>query len=701
MGPPIVVVDAGALNLYFDSVDLQLQVISVTRQTGPAQDEPERVKLRDTPVIFHDWSGGGGISQSIDAIPNGYGYAQNLVTRFPGALISSGALTEVAFVIPSVTLGEITGSFEQDGTLYFLAGRYVVPIANGTDPGPITSLGNGHDFGPNVTAVSAVEFANAVYVGTQGAGGTLWAKPSTAGWTNVDLTTGAATLVRRTLLVTAFWSVDDPSTGTYAGYYLLAGLDADDPRVLRYVAADPLVPGNWGPRVPILNRTYPINSLVASNRHIWACTAATVADIDQRNEPLPLNLDYFRWPYDTTLNGAQSLFHNGWLYVTHSRGLDRTYVGDDSHRRDDTPGWCDWRQGVSAETPVVPRRWANLIALDGYIVAPVWNGSDSYINFGRDRSEINRPGPGPLAWYLGEYYLPGERITHIRVTSPTGVNPRLWICSVDRVGATRVRWASLPYAGSPLEEIFTNLDDNGAYIGTHRFAPLGTMYQSKIDLQDQSARKIPDRYDVRADRLSNATTVALAANAEDGPWVPQGTISTSPRGSALPTDPLTIGHNIGLRYDLAGTGTLPAVVREVRLRTRIRVEQAPTRHYVCLIGPVQQQRNSAWDDSDVQRRVEKLLALPTQAALSMRDELGEPRRVVVEEGITISREKVPNTTVDRVATRGPDAYEERLIATFDVSILPTSLQELSLDQTVTPTAVPQPPFWDDGSLWEP
>jgi hypothetical protein len=685
----------------FPDVDLGLQIISTIRKTGPGQDEPSRAALRDTPVIFDDWSAGGGISQAMEAIPGGFSYARNVVTRFPGVLTLSGQQTEVVVNIPGATLGEINGSFEQDNTLYFLAGRYVIPIVNGVDPGPIITVGGGVDLGSNVVAISAVDFGNAVVVGT--AGGTLWKKVSAGGWTNLNPNTGVATTVKRTLLRTAFWSTTNPADGVYAGYYVLVGVDADDPRAVKYCAAEPLVPGNWSAAVPILNRSYPINSLAGSNRHIWVCTAATVADLDQRNEPVPLNLSYFQFPYDAARNGEQSLYHNGFLYVTHVRGLDRQRVGgatigsQNAAQREDLPGWCDWRQGISAETPVVPRRWSNLIALDGFIVAGVWNGTDSYINFGRDRSELSlsaQKGPGPLGWFLGEYYLPGERITHIKPTSPTTGQPRLWICSVDGSGNTRIRWASLPFAASPMEEINTNLDTQGAYVGGHRFNTSGLVRQSKIDLEDQAARKIPDRYDIRADRLVNPTTVvSLQANAEDGPMVGQGTVVASPRGSLIPIDPLTTGMNIGLEIGLQGTNLLTPIVREVRMRTRVRVEQAPNRQYQALIGPVQETRNSGWDDSTPQERIDKLTALATRGPVTMIDEFGDSRRVIVEEGIEVKPQKVYLSGVDR--------YEEWSVATFAISILPTSAAELALDQVTTPTVVLQPPFWDDGSVWEP
>lgn len=697
------VVSAAPFDLWFPAVEAGFQLLRAQKRRavrggyGPAYETEDPPRMRDIARIWSDHSGGGGIAQAGQRVEAGYSHARNACTRFPGVVTPSGALTEVVINIVGVTPGEIVDSFEQDDNLYLVAGRYIIPISSGTDPGPITSLGSeGKDLGASSLGISAENFGSSVYLGTTGT--TLWKKPSGGAWTNTDPATGVATLTLWTRLTKYLSVFDDPGTGSYGAAYVLVGTVRGSPRKYQYSSAEPLTPGNLagGTGVKILNETYPVNALVASNRRWWALTPGTVVHIDQRNEPAPLNESYFSQPYSASRNGEFGLYHNGWLYVTHSRGIDRVDVRAGAVR-DDVPGWCDWRVGLSAETPVVPRRFSNMIALDGYIVVAAYNGTDSYVNFGRDRSEINRPGPGPLAWYLGEYYLPGERITHIRATSPSSGNPRFWICSVDGVGAVRVRWASMPYANNPYEEILANLS-GGVYTGSHLFCTAWSVFESNEDGGDASARKIMTRYDVASELVSSQATLTIQARAENGDWVPQGTGITSPRASILPVEPLVTGLNIGVRIDGVGTTTKPAVLRSLRARWRMRRELANFRHYTVQLGRAMSLDNGTLDDRDPQDLYAELVALQSRGVVTMRDELGITRRVIVEEGL--------NYYEDAFILDGSDEYERLVVCEFDITILPSNAAELALDQSAatpgdddrlrwTTSSI----LWGSGRLW--
>ncbi len=130
--------------------------------------------------------------------------------------------------------------------------------------------------------------------------------------------------------------------------------------------------------------------------------------------------------------------------------------------------------------------------------------------------------PSGMRWHGAEYYLPDERITHLRVhyTSPLS-NPCVWIASM--AGATpKLRYLSIPEAATPQQELLNNLNAAGAYTGSHRFSPDASLYFGAVDLGDQNSLKLPLRYDGATRRLS--PTLAEDDDQPAGTADPPGTV---------------------------------------------------------------------------------------------------------------------------------------------------------------------------------
>jgi hypothetical protein len=653
---------------------------------GPATLGTELIRLRDVPQIWADWSGGGGMTRPAEAIPGGYAYTRDLVTRYPGYVMPRGALTEVVVAIPGATLGACKAAFEKSGDLYFCCGRYVVRITGGTDPGPIITASK--DLGANVVAESAIRFDGKVYVGTSGAGAdaTLWELDS--GWSNLDPLTGVRTLVARRELASVYWEQNNPATGQWVGADRLVGNDTST--TIKTVArgSSPLSPGNWSGPIKVGDGEAPITSLVAGPRRLWIATSIGLFDMDFRGQPRLLN-PYHGKQQDDTVNGVVSLFFGQFVYLSHVRGLDRVYVGE-ALRLQQEEGFCGPGEGLSNLTPVHGPVTAGTIE-GGYLCVAQYNGTDSYVSYGRQR-EPGTPGHGPLRWWLGEVYLPGERVTLLFPHVPDdGSNPRLWICSVDAEGDTRIRWESLPAAPSPLQELVEHLDADGLYEGDHRWHTGGELYLTDETYGDGNARKVLLRYDWNSLRLNASTYLTAFARAEQGAWVNQGQVKLSPRDQLVPVDPLRVGHQLGFYVQFTGTNTAPPVLLELRARAEVISELRDSRDYLVVLGPARSLRNTGREVRDPWKVWAQLQRLQTRAPVPFQDEMGADLVVRVEPGMGYQEyEHAPD---------GPASKRRVLAASLTVTVIPQTADELALDSSGSPPTSSTRRRWGDGTLW--
>lgn len=676
----------------------------VEGQYGPALAGSDPSLKRDVPMVWASFHGGGGASQPADAVENGVAYQQNVTTRWPHMAMPSSALTEVVVSNPNLNAATaplgVTSSAEQDGHLYLAVGNYIIRIDNGNDPGPITS--DDKDFGATLFAHTIIAFDGALWVGTYGASPVLWKLPNGPG---VWATSGTSPSLRK--LATVFWETTDIND-VYAGRHELVGTENDtDERSIMHIPAgsNPLLSANWSASIKIGPGTSPINSLAASNRHVFACTSSGVADLDTLGNSPILNPDQAQHR-DDIVNGASSLFHSGYVYFTDARGLCRIDVG--SGIRHDEMTLCGPGVGLSNETPVAPAsdEGVNPYALaadGGYIILSVWNGDDSYLCYGRDEGKTDAAGRPIPTWHPGEYYLAGERVTHMRVTSPEDEYPRLWICSIDATNNVRIRWAMLEGgSGSPLQELLNHLDGDGDYSGPRRFVTDASLFLTGATWDDDNARKVLLRWDVRANRLEQNTYLRIFARGDaTTSFVQQGSgadpkLQRSPRSELLPIGAgdgaLTIGHAIDTQIQFIGTSTAPAVLRQVQARAEVVAELRDSRTYLIELGEAQSQRNGSIDVSDPDGTWAQLKSLQTRQPVRFIDEMGAELLVRVEPGLGYREQMIRADT--------GDAFRRVLVARMVVSVIVTDAAELGLDTSpIGGVIVPGGFRWGDGTTW--
>ncbi len=366
-----------------------------------------------------------------------------------------------------------------------------------------------------------------------------------------------------------FWETEN-SDNVYTGRHRLVG--SQDRRMYHLAAeggsgANGIDDGKWAGPI-ILDGFGNILSFASAPRHIYAAAQTGIYDVDTvGNTPnLTPHLSRRR---DDILNGAASIYHGGYVYYTTPRGLERVYVGDQllhEERMECGPG-----AGLSNETPIYGKVGLGYspyaLASDGpYILLAEYNGTDSYVSSGIDRRTSHRPeGPTPMIWNMGELYIPGERVTHMKVYSPSTGLPRLWIFSIDASNRVRIRWVPIPAASSLLQELRQNLSAAGAYTGDYRWSTITRIYQTNITADYDNARKVALRWDARTLNLNVDSFIRVFARDEhETSWRQQGSgadpkMQTVPRSELLPytagTDQVTIGFDIATRVDLISPDT--------------------------------------------------------------------------------------------------------------------------------------------------
>lgn len=671
----MVTFDARSPDLIFPSEELNLWLLrdgdgrAVQGGYGPADAGQPVDGSRGVPITLGDFSSGMGASQAGDGDQGLYSYGTNVCTRWPRVVMPAGLATEISVTVSGAT--EITSSVEQDGHLYLLAGRYALKIANGTASATISTADQ--DLGAAFLSADAVNFDGNAYVG--GTGGFIWKLATGGTWSQ-----SADTKLKH--LATVYWEHAANGAGGFdtVGSERLVGTDVlsvTSPTTFRHVPAgsDPKVLANYSSAIKVGDTSFPITSIAAANRHVWFCTQGGVADV-MANGYSPILNPYFKQQFDV-LNGAVSMYLGGLLFVSHVQGLDRVDV---SGNRMDAPDWVMPGAGRANETPIYGRVSA-MTTEAGWVVASVYNGTDSYVVYGRES------GPRGMDWHGAELVVTGERVSHLRVASksPGGSSqPCIWVCSVTGAGAVKLRWLSIPKAASPLQELLNNLSAAGVYTGTHRWATSWSLTLSDLTWGDERLRKILTGYFARADRLTSATYLKVFARKEAGAYAQQGSgdpslaiMRRSPRSELLSVetgiDRTTQGHTIGLRLDGVGTSTTPAVLREFTARALLRPELLDTRHYRILLGAAQSQRNTTTFPGDPARTYARLVALQTREPLDLKDEMGVTRKVTVNPGIQYREVALKN--------EGPNKVERLLVAELEVTIVPTSSSELALDQS--------------------
>ena len=511
-------------------------------------------------VTQRDWSGGMGYSQP-GVIDTGYSWGDPVDARSPGMVVPPGEITQIQ--LPNFAgYAHITDSFTLGTHYYLLCGRYILKMDSGTGTPTII-----HDTGSDVIVFENAALAR--YSGTLNAwiGHTIGAS-----FTRFDGTTVTTSSAFTRGHITSAWAYDDQAVKSQWLY------SADTSYSVKRcsLTTDPTTSGNWSAQIVLGEGAYTIGRLVSAGNHVYASTYGGLYDLDDIGQARALT-PYHAEDYSTE-NGLSSFFFasGGRAYVmyTTAHGLDAVDVSQAGMRHPAaTPCLPGSESGIPFEGPVFgrPTAWA----IDGrWMVVSLYNGDDSYVIYGRRRTENDPAGPGQWIWHGAFAKFEQRIVSHMKVravTNAAGLKERRLFIATDidnnsGGGQPVWYWQSLAHGSTPKQDLV--LEGNG-----HRFYGGFTLYETPQDWGVPSRRKTVLEASIGSERLTGGNAIDVSLSEDAGAYDSVGAATVSPLQRLPTTDDPAIGLQIAPRLTATGTSTNPPILRSRTLRAAVDFEQ--------------------------------------------------------------------------------------------------------------------------------
>lgn len=500
-----------------------------------------------TDYTYRDWKNGFGYSQP-GIVNDGYSYGLNVDARSPGVVVPAGAITEVDLT-GLANIGVISGSFSLGDHYYFLAGRTMVKVLNG-----YSTLSTVGDAGVGQFFITATV---AKYSGTSYA----WIGASN-GFHRYDGTTlTSTTSFVRNRMSTVYWATTDGVT-----VQRLVATDTDFTVKHCPLTSDPMTSGNWSAAITVGEGVYPVNTLVSTGRHVYLSTPGGVYDLDDLGQTV--NLSPYHIDSYSVYSGLACYYSDGALLYGAATGIDAIDISQPGIKQ----GIANWAMpgasvGIPNETPI----WGRPCAYtndSGWVVAAIYNGTDSYIVYGKKRARLGFPGPGEWVWHGALAKFSAQLVTNmvVRTVNQSGViSRRLWIATQANGTAltSRLFYQSLPLTTTPRQD---------AIVGTaHRFATSWSLYNTPTDWNASTKNKIVTKgvFDTRA--LAETTnTMSLAVSTNEVTFGSTlGTVDESPIAELELASSEIEGSQITPLVTAVGTTTAPSVLRSLTLTAAV------------------------------------------------------------------------------------------------------------------------------------
>jgi hypothetical protein len=495
-----------------------------------------------TDHAYRDWKNGFGYSQP-GIVNDGYSYGLNVDARSPGVVTAAGAITEVDLT-GLANVGVISDSFSLGDHYYFLAGRTMVKVLNG-----YSTLSTVGDAGVGQHFITA---AVAKYAGTSYA----WIGGSN-GFHRYDGTTLTSTTgFVRNRLKTVYWATTD-------GVAVQRLVATENDFTVRHVplTSDPMTSGNWTAAITVGEGVYPCNALVSTGRHIYLSTSGGVYDLDDLGQTV--NLSPYHIDSYSVYSGLACYYLDGSLLYSAHTGIDAIDISQPGIKQ----GIANWAMpgaavGIPNETPIYGR--VSAFTNDGgWVVAAVYNGTDSYLIYGKRRQRLGFPGPGEWVWHGAFAKFASQLVLNlvVRTVNQAGViSRRLWIATqANGTAATsRLFWQSLPLTTTPRQDKIVS--------SAHRFATSWSLYSTPADWQSPTRSKTVTKATFDARDLTTTTTLALAVATDEVTFGSTlGTVDDVADATLNLAGDDIEGKQITPLVTAAGTTTVPAVLRSLTL----------------------------------------------------------------------------------------------------------------------------------------
>ena len=498
-----------------------------------------------------------------------YAYTRNADARW-GQVMLAPLVTAVS--APALVAGAPPRQFYELATnsseIYLLWGRYVLAF-NTTTP---STNRNAKDLGSGVQATQAANFDGYAFI----------ASYTTTG--------GVAAVLQRHSYASPTDTFDAGAAGTnYDGFAQAPHSVGSVLYGTRYVSSltrmDRLDSGSDGTLAA--SWTDNINIGDAGERYRWLATygygiyAASPVGFWRYDENLNSvnaisQLSMFR----TADNGKGTVMWNSALWIPHVRGIYATNGGETI---DAGP-----IQGTTLRQDDSSRRFGYPVALcptDEWLIASLWNGTDTYLFLGSDAT-------GEMIWHPWIYISGQGPFTAMAVTGQV-TPPRVFIAQESATNT--VYYFDLPRADNPLQD-------------PQPFAASGSWISSFCTGGMPGVNKVLEEFVVTGDSLSaNETlTIKFRTNETDSWTAITGAVTTTlttKRPAATAT-----GEGIQVWADLArgGTTTLTPVLRSLTATMLAAPRQAQVWTFTVL---VEDNQEDSWGHPDSATAAGKLAAI--------------------------------------------------------------------------------------------
>jgi hypothetical protein len=506
-----------------------------------------------------------------------------------------------------VTLTSATGlarwAMDVGSDTYFGGGRFAYRAVGGSATSPQASV---QDLGAANIGWDALNWSGNGVVGTDASGtaGTCWKVTPGNVWTS-------GTANRKTFAPAYYNSTN--------GFRLFGTTDLNGNNEIMTIPEDtgvagstPVTAANWGTSIKVGPfGGVVINKLVANNDHVYASTNQGLFDFDGSTGKA-FNLMSSQANRRGTENGIGAVSARGMVYYGHKNGLTRyqTTGLDAGHLWDVSFG-----MGLPNESPI--RGQVTAMCQDrGWVAQAIWNGTDTYICWGRDlNSDETSIGPSPMLWHGGIVVLTGLQCYLLFISGQTEP-PKLWIGA-----GANVQWCYLARTDNPLQD------------AEYRFATSYSLILPAEHWGRVSTRKNLMELECEGENLGIGTSIGWKYAVDGGAFAVLGTANNSPTSVLLPGTEI-IGRRIAFRADGTNTDTAGANIRSIVLRATERVTIRALREYDVYLSEWGQDSFGGIDSTRVLKRLETLRALVSAGAVTLRDEFDQTLTVLVLAPIT-------------------------------------------------------------------
>jgi hypothetical protein len=378
---------------------------------------------------------------------------------------------------------------------------------------------------------------------------------------------------------------------------------------------------------------YVLTGLVVAPSSVLFLTEGGAMEVDQTGH-VTNRTPYWASQKANHGGNANGIVMGPWAMLAHSNGLDRYHV---QNRLVNGPtGWCQPGVGLENATPIAGACTATAY-YDGGCFAAFYNGTDSWLMFGRDRAELGVSGTGPMVWHSFKKFANVRISTLLPVTTAAGLR-YLWVVAKNEDAGTSHAWRmALPSSGGPLADLINTAGMT--------FETAGAFYLTRETLAKPTLYKALRRFEITGRRIGDPY-VSLFANADEAGYVLQGTVREKPGRAFLATTRRM--KQLDIRLDLHGaSATDPLFIDAVRMTARYSPIRSEARTYTVRIGTTDRDGKPVRRDPLLVWR--ELRSKLESGPVTMTDEIGERLLVDVVDVRSVGSELAADQSYERLA----------------------------------------------------